>query len=73
MLPSKIRPPAAIGGQSRSMFDFTRFDDGAIAEQAAVGNNSRGTAGDAQKAQKIAGLRPRQLRRVFGYSKIDQQ
>ena len=52
MLPSQIRPPAAIGGQSRSMFDFTRFDDGDIAEQAAVGNNSRGTAGDAQKAQK---------------------
>jgi len=42
MLPSKIRPPAAIGGQSRSMFDFTRFDDGDIAEQAAVGNNSEG-------------------------------
>src|SRR5262249_45471545 len=41
MLPSKIRPPAAIGGQYRSMFDFTRFDDGDIAEQAAVGNNPR--------------------------------
>jgi hypothetical protein len=31
MLPSKIRPPAAIGDQSSSMFDFTRFDDGDIA------------------------------------------
>ena len=30
-----------LGGQSRSMFDFTRFDDGDIAEQAAVGNNPR--------------------------------
>jgi hypothetical protein len=39
-LPSKI-PPAAIGGRSRSMFDFTRFDDGGIAEQAAVDNNTR--------------------------------
>jgi hypothetical protein len=31
MSPSKIRPPATTGGQSRSMFDFTRFDDGDIA------------------------------------------
>jgi hypothetical protein len=35
MLPSEVRPPAAIGGQSTAMFDFTRFDDGDIAEQAA--------------------------------------
>jgi hypothetical protein len=43
-LPSKIRPPAVIGGQFRSMSDFTKVDDRDIAEQAAVGNNPKATS-----------------------------